>query len=110
MKEWLSANSEPLCISMLTVHLGLQFGKKFDFNQKELIALFKEYIVQDLTVDNYSTALDPIKGNDYENALQLVAAIRAGCNSIVTLGKKFAHRYEDIIPFFPHRLDNLLTF
>jgi predicted nucleic acid-binding protein len=93
------AQSPAVAISMLTVHLAHYFGKKEGMKFDEVAELLVDFIIEDLTKEDYKLAQKLLVANDFEDALQLAVALRIGCDRIITLDKTFARDYADKIEF-----------
>jgi predicted nucleic acid-binding protein len=90
---------DPVCISMLTVHLVMYFGLKDGIKLQTIKAFLANYPKLSLTPDDYELSLTILRDKDYEDALQLAVAERAGCDTVVTLDKRFGSVYADRCKF-----------
>lgn len=97
--RWMEENKEEFCISMLSVHLVLHFGIKDGLTVRDLKTFLADYPKIALLPEDYVAALELLKNNDHEDALQLAIAERTGCSHIVTLDKTFIATYKDRISF-----------
>ena len=93
--EYMRHSAETHAISMLTVHLAFYFGRKGNKTIAYICQFLEGFIILDLTDADYQIALETLRGEDIEDALQLATAIRTGCSGILTLDHDFAKRYED---------------
>jgi predicted nucleic acid-binding protein len=97
--EWMENNSEPYCISMLSVHLVLHFGLKDGLTISEIKMFLSDYPKLAFLPEDYVAALQILRDKDHEDALQLAIAERTGCTKIVTLDRRFADKYSDRLAF-----------
>lgn len=97
--NWLTDNGEGVCISMLSVHLVLHFGFKEKLTQRTIQTFLASYPKIALLPEDYSAAMQLLRGSDHEDALQLAIAERSGCTGIVTLDTDFAKTYAARLPF-----------
>ena len=94
-RAFLAENSSNLHISALSAHLIVHFGKSI----VELPVLRKflaDYTILPLMDADFDWAFNNIRGDDYEDALQLAVAIRSGCYKFITLDKNLAKIYQDL--------------
>jgi predicted nucleic acid-binding protein len=96
---WMERNSDSYCISMLSVHLVLHFGLKDGLKIIDIKTFLSDYPKVGLLSEDYVTAMELLIGSDHEDALQLAAALRMGCTSVVTLDQKFARTYANKLHF-----------
>lgn len=81
-----------LHISALTAHLVVHFGQKVA--ELDVIEQFlADYSIIDLTENDFDWAFKNMEGDDYEDALQVSVAVRAGIGEFVTFDKALAKRY-----------------
>jgi predicted nucleic acid-binding protein len=97
--RWMVKNDESFCVTMLTVHLVLHFGLKDSLALSELRTFLADYPKIALLPEDYTSAMGLLRNKDHEDALQLAAAERVGCKSIVTLDKRFSGTYADRMNF-----------
>lgn len=97
--RWFEENEDDYCISMLTVHLVLHFGLKDGLGVSDLKTFLADYPKIALIPDDYVAALEVLRDDDHEDALQLAGALRSRCSAIVTLDGRFANTYKDKIKF-----------
>lgn len=96
VKRLLEAMHEETAISMLTVHLVMHFGRKEEADDAFLHAVLNENKILALTHEDYQWAANYEQGRDFEDALQMAAAIRSHCNSFVTLDQNLLKRYNKL--------------
>lgn len=96
VKSFLERAKESTAISMLSTHLVMHFGRKAQINDAFLHAVINENSLLALTSEDYAWAANNEQGNDFEDALQLAVAIRAGCNSYITLDRALVKRYAKL--------------
>lgn len=92
----LSTIDQPMAVSMLTVHLVWYFGRKDGVSDATLTKVLRPYEILSLEADDYAWALANEQGRDFEDALQVAAALRAGCDTFMTLDSKLARRYCEL--------------
>lgn len=97
--RFLEQNKDPFCISMLTVHLVLHFGIKDGMTLSDIRTFLADYPKSALLAEDYVKALEILRGNDHEDALQLAIAERNRCTKIATLDNKFIENYKHRIDF-----------
>lgn len=85
--------------SMLSAHLCWHFGRQAGVADESIAALLETCSLVALKPEDYHWALDNEQGRDFEDALQLACALRAGSDQVVTLDNKFAKRYQDLVEF-----------
>lgn len=96
VERFVAKISEETAVSLLTVHLVMYFGRKEQANDAFLHAVLNENKLIPLTQEDYEWATDNENGNDFEDALQIAAAVRSGCTTFVTLDKQLAKRYTGL--------------
>ncbi|HSH18020.1 MAG TPA: PIN domain-containing protein [Candidatus Saccharimonadales bacterium] len=99
----LAGLAEPTAISMLSLHLVYHFGRKAGIQDVHLRAVLAPHELLSSQPADYEWALEHEDGVDFEDALQLAAALRAGCERFMTLDQALARRYggqpvEFIVP------------
>ncbi len=87
----------PTCITMLTVHLVFHFGRISQIPDELLQQAIDLHTVVALVPEDYQWARNHEQGRDFEDALQVAAAVRSGCSSFVTLDHPLAKRYASVI-------------
>jgi len=85
-------------LSALIVHLLFHFGLKLGYSMDALCTLAHMHKIIDLTNADIEWAMKHCADSDFEDALQVSMARRAGCKTFVTLDKKLARVYESYIP------------
>jgi len=99
VKEYLESMSKSddfSSISMLTVHLIMHFGRKEQIDDGLLQGVINENELLALSYEDYDWALANERGKDFEDALQLAVAMRAECDTFVSLDKRLARDYSDL--------------
>jgi predicted nucleic acid-binding protein len=96
VENFLKVVSEPSAISMLSVHLIMHFGRKEQANDEFLEGVIRENKLLTLIPEDYEWALVNEKKKDFEDALQMAVAIRAGCEAFVTLDSDLAKAYAGL--------------
>lgn len=96
VENFLEAVSEPTAISMLSVHLIMHFGRKERANDEFLEGVIRENELLSLIPEDYEWASVNEKKKDFEDALQMAVAIRAGCETFVTLDSDLAKAYAEL--------------
>lgn len=94
-RKFLEENNENLHISILTAHLVVHFGKTV-VPLPILRAFLSDYSLLSVDQPDFEWAFTNIRGNDFEDALQLSTAIRNGCSNFVTLDKSLVGAYKDL--------------
>lgn len=95
--EILAVMDTPSCITTLTIHLIFHFGRIERIPDKLLHEAIAKHIILPLLVEDYLWAKNNEKGQDFEDALQVAAALGADCGQIITLDKALAGNYVDVI-------------
>ncbi len=80
-------------ISMLSVHLVWHFGRLAGIPDKYLASSLAEHEILACEPIDYAWALGNEEGKDFEDALQVAAALRGGCTELLTLDKALARAY-----------------
>jgi len=96
VENFLKVVSEPSAISMLSVNLIMHFGRKEQANDEFLEGVIRENKLLTLIPEDYEWALVNEKKKDFEDALQMAVAIRAGCEAFVTLDSDLAKAYAGL--------------
>lgn len=94
-RAFLEEHSDNLHISTLTAHLVVHFGKAI-VPLPVLRSFLADYSLLSVERPDFEWAFTNIRGNDFEDALQLSTAIRNGCTHFVTLDKSLAASYKDL--------------
>lgn len=94
VRRLLEALDQPIAISMLTVHLVLHFGRVEHVSDELIHAAIARCEVLDLSEPDYAWAKTHETGKDFEDALQLSVALRAGCTHFMTLDHQLAKNYH----------------
>jgi predicted nucleic acid-binding protein len=84
-------------ISALTAHLVIHFGQSI-VDLPILREFLADYTVLSLESSDFEWAFINLRNTDFEDALQLAVAIRNGCNEFITLDRKLAKSYSDLLP------------
>lgn len=88
-------NPSKLCISVLTCHIVMYVcSRKID--PEVILNFLKDFVIIDSTHEDVLWAEQRRLSNDFEDALQIAAAIRSGCNQFVTFDKELAKKYSDL--------------
>lgn len=90
---YVRAHAGQLCISALTVHLVMYFGSKVA-EAKVLRQFLSDYRVLPVSARDIDWTFDHIRGNDFEDALQVACAVNGGCTRFVTLDAALVRRYK----------------
>jgi predicted nucleic acid-binding protein len=94
-RKFIESNDENLCISTLTAHLVVHFGKSI-VTLPVLRKLLADYTVLSLDNADFEWAFTNIRGADFEDALQIAVAVRNGCSELVTFDKNLASTYRHL--------------
>lgn len=87
------AASDRRCISALTAHLVVHFGRP-DLPLAVLEGFLADFTVLPLTSSDFAAAFaDPHAATDYEDALQIATATAAGCSEFLTFDRRLVKRY-----------------
>jgi uncharacterized membrane protein YciS (DUF1049 family) len=84
-------------LSALSVHLLFHFGLKLGYSMDNLCSMTRLHKIIDLTGADIDWAMKHCSNRDFEDALQVSMARRAGCVTFVTLDKRLARAYENYI-------------
>lgn len=94
-RKVIAKHIDGMCISALTGHLVMHFSSpSIEFSV--LNAFLANYTVLELTKADFDWAFANIRGNDFEDALQLAVAVRNGCSQFITFDKKLYDTYNDL--------------
>ncbi len=91
----LKAHAGRACVSALTVHIFLHFTAK-QYPLPLLQGFLAEFDILSLTSTDITWAFANTRDSDFEGALQLATAIRAGCSEVITFDRNLARRYADL--------------
>lgn len=91
--------TEQAAISTLSVHLIMHFGRRERIHDSTLHKIIEQYAIVPLEAEDYKWACANEIGKDFEDALQVSSALRAGCNSFMTLDQSLAKNYHGRIDF-----------
>lgn len=83
-------------ISALTGHLVMYFGGKSGFTMDDLEEFLKDFQMVSLEEQDFAWAFANRRNDDFEDALQVAAAVRSGCEVFYTLDQKLANDYQDL--------------
>ena len=92
-RKFLNAQTEKPCISALTAHLVVHFGQKI-VELPILRKFLEDYEVLPLDNADFEWAFMNMRGNDFEDALQVAIAIRNGSSTFVTFDKQLVGNYK----------------
>lgn len=95
-RQFITKNSEHLCISALTAHLVVYFGQAI-VDLPILREFLADYTILSLDSADYEWAFTNLRNKDFEDALQLAVAVRNGCSQFVTFDKKLADDYAELL-------------
>ena len=93
VKQTLENHPTGLYISALTAHLVVYYGKKV-VDLPLLKRFLSDYIIIEMSGDDFEWAFNNIRGQDFEDALQLAVAIRYGCDEFITLDRPLFNTYK----------------
>ncbi len=82
-------------ISVLTVHLVMYFGLKA-YTMHELKRFIDDFEILPVTTEDVAWAYAHVRGNDFEDALQLAAAVRRSCHTFYTFDKHLSTTYASL--------------
>ncbi len=95
-KEFLSSSKGDLCISSLTGHLIMHFGKKI-VSQPILRDFLGDFTMLALEQSDFDWAFQNSRNSDFEDALQLSVAIKNGCTEFITFDAELVKDYASLI-------------
>jgi predicted nucleic acid-binding protein len=84
----------PIAISTLTVSHIFYLAERDKIPTQETEELIAQYEVIDVIANDVAWALKRYRQKDFEDALQVAAAIRRGCTNFVTLDAGLAKKYR----------------
>lgn len=85
-----------LCITMLSVHIIVHFARKAGAEMSQIFELIDRVKVLDITATDYEWAKTNARNDDFEDALQLAAAIRSGCTTFITFDQLLNKTYHSL--------------
>ncbi len=94
VRQLLKTVGQPTAISALTAHLVLHFGRVERVSDDLLYAAIECSLILPLLAEDYQWAKTHEAGKDFEDALQLSVALRAGCTHFMTLDRQLANNYQ----------------
>lgn len=86
--------STPIGVSTLTISHVFYMAERHKLPFARVEALLANYEVIDVIANDIAWALKRYKQKDFEDALQVAAAIREGCTSFITLDAGLAKKYR----------------
>ncbi len=95
-QKLLEAVDDDTAISMLSVHLIMHFGRKEHIDDALLENVIGENELLPISPEDYVWAVLNEQGRDFEDALQIAAAIRSGCDTFVTFDTSLAKAYSKL--------------
>jgi len=95
VRQYIETSENALAISALTGHLIVHFGVKI-VRMPIIKQFLSDYEFYSLTAQDFEWAFTNIRGNDFEDALQIAVAVRNGCSKFVTLDKDLIKNYKDL--------------
>lgn len=94
-RGYLQHHAGNLGISALTAHLVIHFGTVI-VGLPVLRKFLDDYKLQSLTDADFAWAFQNARNDDFEDALQLAVAIRAGYDEFVTFDKTLYEAYKTL--------------
>jgi len=82
-----------ISLSTVTVSTVFYLAERHKISIKRTEALVVRYDYIDVLSRDVLWALDHYQQKDFEDALQIAAALREGCKTFMTLDKKLANKY-----------------
>ena len=98
----LLAGSDTCCLSVLSCHLVWYFGRKDGVADCIIQETIENFELLDSSAADYEWALRHEEGKDFEDALQVAAALRGGCDTFLTFDRRLAKRYKNLPLNFKH--------
>lgn len=96
VKRFLEALDDETAISTLSAHLIMHFGRKEQADDAFLQKVIAENELVALTPEDYMWAIANERGKDFEDALQIAAALRTGSKAFVTLDRSLLKAYAEL--------------
>ena len=87
------SQAEDLAISVLSVADIFYLAEAHKLPVKRVEKLIRAFQIYSITPADISWAFSNWKGKDFEDALQIAAALRENCNCFLTLDKALAKKY-----------------
>jgi len=94
-REALKQHAGDIHISTLTAHLIVHFGKKI-VSLATLKNFLSDYTLLSLEKIDFTWAFSNVRGDDFEDALQLAVAIRHGCENFLTFDSGLYEHYKNL--------------
>jgi predicted nucleic acid-binding protein len=94
-KSIIEASAGRAHISSLTGQLVIYYAQKI-VDLSLLRQFLGDYKMVDLNRADFEWAFNNIRGQDFEDALQIGAAIRSGCDQFITLDQPLYKKYKAI--------------
>lgn len=82
-----------MALSMLSAHLIWHFGRLQGLPDDFLTKIIDDYKLLSVTEADYNWAKHNERGKDFEDALQVAIALKAGCDTFITLDGPLIKRY-----------------
>lgn len=84
-------------ISPLSAHLFVYFGKKDGLELDILLTMLLKHRFTDFGTGEVIWAVKNLRGDDFEDALQVACALSCGAKTFVTFDNKLAQNYREFI-------------
>lgn len=91
------ADTPAVAISALSVHLAVHFGQKAGLQRSGIEATLAPLLILPINGEAVQWAFANVEGDDFEDALQVAAAVQNGCQKFVTSDVALARRYHSFI-------------
>jgi predicted nucleic acid-binding protein len=97
VEDYLLANEATVYISILSVHIVYYYAVKAGYNLADIDSFVSQYSIASMGAEEYQLSKSIINSQDIEDAMQVAAALSAGCNKILTLDKALAKNYNHLL-------------
>lgn len=96
-RNYISATTEDLVTTMLSVDLVMYFAENKKLEQKKVEEFLRLFIWLPMTDQDGEWAFSHFNNDDFEDAMQISCAIREGCSRFATLDGGISRKYSNLI-------------
>jgi predicted nucleic acid-binding protein len=97
-REMILTNKEDSCISLLTLDIVMYYVEREKVQVESVEEFLGTFIWLPIEESDARWAFAHFSGNDFEDALQISCALREQASRFVTLDKKLASKYSEVVP------------
>lgn len=83
------------CVSALTVHVFMHFAARH-FPLTSLQYFLEDFHILPVTARDIAWAFSNVRDDDFEDAIQIAAAVHAQCDEFLTFDSRLQRTYQDL--------------